>query len=340
MRRPSSVRAAPAARRCLVVATGAGAGAAPPDDDRTADALEQFTDLAARLGYTLVDPACATTAAPDDGDTYTCYAMTSADGAFMATTTFAAGDVAEFEILVAPDQPLDVAAPEQEPGAVEATAGFEALAYFDSLFSGDPAAIATLQTATAAGSPAEAYALYQLAYAEIIASVDGEIEPSYVYLDPEGVLVCVTEELCVYATDLTVVDGQLVDFAVDGNEIAPRLGRPGDAVTVGPATARVRAAYRAVTGSDALRVYVDLSATQDTTFELSKAVYVDADGDLTSVDLDSSIGAVDGTAREQVSVALDFPGVDPGGEVRFLVFPRGADAPLAVVLPVEAMTGG
>ena len=36
-----------------------------------------------------------------------------------------------------------------------------------------------------------------------------------------------------------------------------------------------------------------------------------------------------------VTVALDFPGADPGGELRFLVFPRGAAAPLAVVLPVE-----
>ena len=239
--RRSSYRACSAALLVgvSIVAAGAAAGAAPPEDDRSADALEQFTDLAASLGYTLVDPACATTAAPDDGDTYTCYAMTSADSALVATTTFAAGDVAEFEILIAPDQALDVAAP--APGAVEETSGFEALAYFDALFSGDPAAIATLQTTTAPGSPAEAYALYQLAYAETIASFGGVIDPSYLYLTPEGVLVCVTEEQCVYATDLTVVDGQLVDFAVDGNEIAPRLGRPGEAVTVGPATARRRA---------------------------------------------------------------------------------------------------
>ena len=94
-----------------------------------------------------------------------------------------------------------------------------------------------------------------------------------------------------------------------------------------------------MTGGDVLRVYVDLSSTQDATFELSKAVYVDADGETTSVDLESSIGAVDGVAREPVSVGLDFPGAEPGGELRFLVFPRGADAPLAVVLPVEAMAG-
>ena len=74
------------------------------------------------------------------------------------------------------------------------------------------------------------------------------------------------------------------------------------------------------------------------TFELSNAVYVDADGNLTPVDRETSLGAVDGTARVPASVALDFPGADPGGELRFLVFPRGADAPLAVVLPVEPVT--
>ena len=106
-------------------------------------------------------------------------------------------------------------------------------------------------------------------------------------------------------------------------------------MTVGPATARVQAAYRAVTGGDALRVYVEVSSTADATFELSNAVYVDSDGNLTPVDRETSIGAVDGSAREPVSVALDFPGADPGGELRFLVFPRGATAPLAVVLPVD-----
>ena len=85
-------------------------------------------------------------------------------------------------------------------------------------------------------------------------------------------------------------------------------------------------------------MYVEVSSTADATFELSNAVYVDGDGNLTPVDRESSLGAVDGTAREQVSVGLDFPGADPGGELRFLVFPRGASTPLAVVLPVESLT--
>jgi hypothetical protein len=156
-----------------------------------------------------------------------------------------------------------------------------------------------------------------------------------VYLTDDGVLLCVMPGECVYAADLEVVDGQLANFTVDGEEIAPRLGRPGQPTTAGPATARVQSAYRPVTGTEALRVFVELSSSSDATFEMSNAVYVDSEGNLTPVDRDTSIGAIDGTARDPVAVALDFPGADPGGQVRFLVFPRGSDTPVAVVLPVD-----
>jgi hypothetical protein len=336
----------PLTRACSAAVAGAvsliGAGpvaAAPPGDDDGSDAaLEQFVDLAEEEGYTIIDPACS--ASPESGSdlTFTCYAMTTQGGPLIARTTLSAADVVEFEILARPGQPLDQTGPQDAPaGGDEATTEFDPLAYFSALFSADPAEIATLQPLTAPGSPAEAYALYQLAFAQTITAFGGDIEPSYVYLTPDGVLLCVTQGSCVYATDLTVVGGQLIDFAVDGNEIAPRLGRPGQPVTVGPTTARVSAAYRAVTGNDALRVYIDLSSTADATFELSNAVYVDAEGDLIPVDRDTSIGAVDGTARDPVTVALDFPSADPGGGVRFLVFPRGASTPLAVVLPVESV---
>jgi hypothetical protein len=338
MRRPY-IRAWSAALLVGVTVAGAGAAvaAAPPDDDGSAAALERFEDLAARSGYTLVDPACS--AAPEEGSdlTFTCYAMTMEGGPFIARTTMSAGDVVEFDIIAQPGQPFDATAPDAAPTG-DAAGAFDPLAYFDALFSGDPAAVTTLQTLTAPGSPAEAYALYQLAFADTITAFGGEIEPSYLYLTADGVLLCLTTDQCVYITDLEVVDGQLADFLVDDTEIGPRLGVPGQPVSVGPVTTRVKAAYRAITGSDALRIYVELSSTADATFELSNAVYVDADGNLTPVDRNTSIGAVDGTAREPVSVALDFPGADPGGELRFLVFPRGSQAPLAVVVPVEAVS--
>ena len=323
----------------VLVAAGSVADAAPPpdDDDGSAAALEQFDQLATRSGYTIVDPACS--ASPESGSelTFTCYAMTTVGGPFIARTTLSAGDVIEFEILAQPGDTPDPGAPQPEPATDEADR-FDPLAYFDTLFSGDPAEISTLEAQTAPGSPAEAYALFQLAFAEAIAAFEGVIEPSHVYLTADGVLLCVAEGSCVYATDLEVIDGQLADFTVDGEEIGPRLGRPGQALTVGPVTARVEAAYRSVTRGDALRVYVEVASTSDAMFELSNAVYVDAEGNLTPVDRETSLGAVDGTAREPVSVGLDFPGADPGGELRFLVFPAAPHAPLAVVLPVEPVT--
>jgi hypothetical protein len=315
------------------LAGGTAALAAPPDDDGSA-ALEQFEHLAERSGYTLVDPACSTS--PASGDlTFTCYAMTTAGGPLIARTTLSAGDVVEFEIIAEPGRSADDTATRPEPAADETAAAFDPLAYFNALFSGDPIEISTLQSTTAPGSPAEAYALFQLAFAQAISTFGGEVETSHVYLTDDGVLLCVMPGDCVYAADLEVVDGQLANFTVDGNEIAPRLGLPGQSTTAGPATARVQAAYRAVTGSDALRVFIELSSSSDATFELSNAVYVDSDGNLTPVDRDTSIGAINGTARDPVAVALDFPGADPGGQVRFLVFPRGSDTPVAVVLPVD-----
>ncbi|MDF2732743.1 MAG: hypothetical protein K0S92_1376 [Desertimonas sp.] len=339
MRRPfiSAVGAA-AVAGALSAGGGAIVRAAPPDDDDdNAAAIEQFTDLAERSGYTLVDPACSASPESDTDLTFTCYAMTTADGPFIARTTLSPGDMVEFEIIAQPGESVEPAPPPAGPGNGETseTVAFDPLAYFDTMFSGDAAEIATLQEQTAAGSPAEAYALYQLAFAEMITAFGGEVATSHVYLTEDGVLVCVMPSDCVYVTDVEVIDGQLADFSVDRNEIAPRLGRPGVAVTVDPATARVRAAYRSVTSGDALRVYLEVSSSADARFELSKAVYVDSDGNVTPVDTETSIGAIDGSARVPTTVGLDFPGADPGGELRFLVFPRGAAAPVAVVLPVD-----
>ena len=243
-----AVGVAVVAGTCLVGA-GAMATTVPPDDDSAA-ALEQFTELAERSGYTLVDPACS--ASPDGADlTFTCYAMTTAGGPFIARTTLSSGDVVEFEILAQPGESVDATVPPAEADE-ETTTGFDPLAYFDTLFSADADQIATLQSMTATGSPAEAYALYQLAFAQSLAAFGGEVEPSHVYLTEDGVLVCVMPDSCVYAADLEVIDGQLANFTVDGEEIAPRLGRPGQPTTVGPVTARIQAAYRAVTGADNL----------------------------------------------------------------------------------------
>ncbi len=330
----------------LVAGAGSASATTPPDsDDGSAAALEQFVSLGEQYGYSLIDPACS--ASPSEGTdlTYTCYAMTSLGTPFIARTSLSDIDVVEFDILVQPGQVTDPAVVDASPGSVpdgsdaesDASPGFDALGYFDALFSGDPAEIATLQEVTAPGSPAEAYAVYQIEFVQTRAEHTGDtLIPVHVYLTAAGVLICVTSDSCVHATDLQVVNGQLVSFKVEGEDIGPRLGRATDPVAVGTSTARVQAAYRSVTG-DLLSVYVELTSTDQVMFELSTAVYIDAEGNQTPIDRSQSSGAEDVDLKGTATAALVFPGVDPGGEVRFLVHPNDGSAPLAAVLPVASL---
>ena len=330
----------------LVAGAGSASATTPPDSDNgSTAALEQFISLGEQYGYSLIDPACS--ASPSEGTdlTYTCYAMTTLGTPFIARTSLSDIDVVEFDILAQPGQVIDPAVVVEPPGSTpdgsdaesDASPGFDALGYFDSLFSGDPTEVATLQQVTAPGSPAEAYAMYQIEFVQTRAELGGDtLNPVHVYLTAEGVLICVTSDSCVHATDLQVVNGQLVSFKVEGEDIAPRLGRATDPVPVGTSTASVQAAYRSVTG-DLLSVFVELTSTDAVMFELSTAVYIDADGNQTAIDRTESIRAEDFDLKGTVTVALVFPGVDPGGEVRFLVHQNDGSAPLAAVLPVESL---
>jgi hypothetical protein len=343
MRRPSTIVCSAALLAGTLLTGGAVAAAPPPDDsdDGSAAALEHFLDLADESGYTLVDPACSATSSTRSDLTYTCYAMTTQGGPFIARTTLSVSDVVEFTILAQPGQPIDVDtnAPSAEADAAEPVA-FNALAYFDALFSGDATRVATLQSVTAPGSAAEAYALFQLEFAETVAESGAESSPSYVYATSDGVLICIDAGTCVMATDLEVINGQLFDFSIDGTEIAPRLGRPGQPITLGGSTAQARAAYNAVVGgNDSLRVYLELASAEPATFELSRAVYIDADGNLYPLNRETSVGATDVTVKGHASVALEFPGAMPGGEVRFVVYPGDDAAPLAAVIPIESFVG-
>lgn len=305
-------------------------------DDGSAAALDQFITLGEQYGYTLIDPACSATPSEGTDLTFTCYAMTTLGDAFIARTSLSGADVVEFEIIAQPGQPINpVATGGGEEGDAE-PGSFNALGYFAALFSGDPEDIATLQQTTAPGSPAEAYAMYQIEFVQTQAEHDDRpINPVSVYLTSSGVLICVTADSCVHATDLQVVNGQLVTFKVDGEDIAPRLGRATPVIPIGSSTAQVRAAYRSVTG-DRLVIYVELTTTEQVMFELSTAVYVDSDGNQTPIDRENSLGASDVDLKGTATAALVFSGVDPGGNVRFLVYPGAGSAPLAAVLPVDA----
>jgi hypothetical protein len=306
----------------------------PPDDDGSTAALAQFETLGLQYGYTLIDPACSANPTAGTELTYTCYAMTTLGEPFIARTTLSGTDVVEFEIVAQPGQLLDPSAGNPAPAGGEP---FNALGYFDALFSGDAERIATLQASTAPGSPAEAYAVFQIEFVQTLAEAGGTANDASVYLTGGGVLICVQADECVHATDLQVVNGQLVGFRVEGEDIAPRLGRATEPIPVGSSTAQLRAAYRSVNRGN-LVLYVELTSADEVTFELSTAVYVDADGNQTPVDRETSIGAVDFDLKGTATVKLEFPGVGPGGSARFIIHPADGSAPLAAVIPIDRFT--
>lgn len=322
-----------------VVAAGTvGATASSDPDDGSAEALEQFVSLGEGYGYRLIDPACSLSPTEGTAHTYTCYAVTELGDPFIVRTSVSGIEVVEFDIIARPGQPVNPVAEGGVAETGEERVAFDALRYFAALFSGDPAEIATLQPSTAPGSPAEAYAMYQIEFVQTQAeNAERTLSPVNVYLAPEGVRICVEPDSCVHATGLQVVDGQLVTFSVEGLSITPRLGRTSSVIPIGTSTAQLRAAYRSVTGGR-LVVFVEFTSTEQVIFELSTAVYVDADGNQTPIDRQNSLGATDVDLKGTATAALAFPDVDPGGEVRFLVYPGDGSAPLAAVLPVDSFT--
>jgi hypothetical protein len=304
--------------------------AAPPDGDLTAEALTRFEQFAADQGYRLIDPVCV---ASDEELTYVCYALTADGGPLVAETTLD-GDVVSFDVI---EDPGTAAEPNAQPSAAE-PAVFDPLSYFASLFSADLTQVDAVAPLAQAGSPAEAYALFQRQYLATLTAAGGTVERSYVYLTVDGVRVCVSGDQCVEITDLVVEGSQLVSFTVDGHDVATRLGRPGEPVAAGGTTARLAVAYQTVTGGSLL-AYLELSASEEVLFELSTATYVDADGNQTPVSRDDSLSALDGTLKGTTTAMLSFPDAPPGGSIRFIVHPADGSAPLAIVVPVTPFAG-
>lgn len=327
------------ASACGVLAIGGLAGAGrvdattPPEPDDSETALEQFVTLGEQYGFVLVDPACSSTPSEGTELTYTCYAITAAGDPFIARTSLSGTGVIEFEIVAAPGEVATA-----DPGGAADTEAFNELGYFATLFSGDATAIATLQQATAPGSPAEAYAIFQLEQAETAAELGQTLLDTAIYLTPDGVRICTEPTACFDATDLQVVNGELVNFSVGGEPIAPRLARPAEPIAVGTSSVTLRAAYRAVS-TDSLAAFVELTARDDVRFELSTAVYIDAEGNQTPVDRELSVGSVDLALKGTGTVRLVFPGADPGGSIRFLIHLADGTPPLAAVIPVTPVVG-
>ncbi len=332
MRRPALAAVLVAALPALLAATASDVGHAAPPDDPAGEALRRFEALAEHEGYTIANPVCVETA---EEATFVCYAQVDAGGVFAAQSTLDS-DVDEWEIL---ERPRDLAPPSDstsEPDAVEA-AGFDPLSFFAALFSADLGQVAKVVASTQPGSPARAYARFHLENLTAAAAAGSDVDRAYVYLGTDQVRVCLAGGACFTIADLDVVGDQLVDFAVDGLAIGPRLGQPSLPVIVGGAAARLLAAYQTVS-SDELVAFVEVLSTEAAGFELSTAVYVAADGTQTPVDRDRSPGAVDGTVKGEATVRLVFPGAAPGGVIRILVHPAAGGAPVVAEVPVTPVT--
>lgn len=325
----------------LVATPVATLDAAPPDDGAGSDmALEEFVRLAGAKGHDLVDPACSPTATDGTSRTFTCYGLTASGLPFIARTTLGSSAVIEFEILADPGQPLLPATADTPPTSddtdtdADTALRFDALTYFADIFSGNLERIDAARDITAAQSPAEGYLTFQGEFIAALDEMGAQAAPINVYLSGDGVLVCLeSDNSCSTISGIELVGGQVVNFRVDDIEIAGRLGRPGAPISVGNTTVQLTAAYHSVS-ADRLNVYIRLVSSSPVRFELSTAVYVDAEGNQTPVDRTASLTAVDGQVKGSVTAGLSFPGVDPGGTVRFLVHDGPDAAPLGAIIPV------
>ena len=213
---------------------------APPPSDTSGGgsevALEQFVAAGRVPRLHAVRPGVQRDAhRPTTVDTYTCYAITASGEPFIARTTLGSTDVIEFEILAEPTQslgptaPADTATPDTatsakpEPASVVRSAGLlrrRVLGLTPTRWRG-------CRSQTLAGSPADAYLRYQTEFSETRAEYDAARSSRRTSTSPRRGAVCLTADECVELADFQVIDGQLANFTVDANAIAPRLGRTG-----------------------------------------------------------------------------------------------------------------
>lgn len=308
--------------------------AAASADDTGAAVLERFEAVAAARGYELTDPNCQPDGA--DGNDFVCFARVGDNPGdlFIIRANVSPGAIA-YTVVVEPSAASDDVG--DGDSATPQPADFDAFDYFISVFSGNPKEFAELEAMTAPGSPAAAYLAFQREASETAAELGIELARATVYLTPRGPRMCPTPDSpCSEFTDIVVSEGLVEAFSVDGVPIVDRVGVAGDPVAVGDTMLRVAAAYRTISG-DALAIYLEIDSTSPVALDLGTATYIAADGTQTAVGVDDSIGAILlGTSDEQVTVMLSFPGADPGGTLRFSIFPSDGSPALAAHVPVAA----
>lgn len=234
----------------------------------------------------------------------------------------------------APDEPAAATVP---PAAARYLEGFAAT---------EPAAMAAMTAAAEPGSPAERYAAFQIAQAEVLRREGEPLPPQDVRPADGGVDVCDTldgAELCLRFAAFEGTDA-LRAFTIDGVPIAGRLAEPVAARDADGTRIGLRAAYQSIESGELVAILevTPGPAADEQALHWPDARYAVAGEELGPVEVLAVPEGVGPEGGWQVGVAdlalLVFEAAAPGGTLRVPL--AGADGSAATVeLPVVPLAG-
>jgi len=240
------------------------------------------------------------------------------------------------------------------PPAAQVTSGPPAAAavppaavrYLEGFAATEPAAMAAMTAAAEPGSPADRYAAFQIAQAEVLRREGETLPPQDVRPAGDGVDVCDTvdgAELCLRFAAFEG-DGALRSFTVDGVPIATRLAQPVAAVDADGTRIGLRAAYQSVESGELVAILevTPGPAAPDQVLHWPDARYAvggEELGPLEVLAVPEGVGPEGGWRVGVTDLALlVFEAAAPGGTLRVPL--AGADgAGTTVELPVVPLAG-
>jgi hypothetical protein len=238
--------------------------------------MRRLTTLAATLAATLILAACGDSSPP------------------IVETDTAADEVDEAEEESEPDEtsepadePDDVEPVEERPEepeeAEEPDAPEAARAYFDAMATLQPSTMRQMLDHAVEGSPAYVYASVQVAAVEALADQGMTDDAGDATVTETGMRVCNTDidgsRNCTDMEELTVTNGKLATFTVDGTQIDDRLAAGGATATEGATSVTLLGAYHSIQG-DVLLVALDIvnEGDEPTNLNIYSAEYVNDAG--------------------------------------------------------------
>lgn len=217
------------------------------------------------------------------------------------------------------------AATDEAPGATTSESVDPALPsnedlnrYFEAIASQDVGQLKKASALAGRGSIAEAFLGYQVALlnALVDGGAGGQLQPEELSETDDGFESCPADGSdCTEFANIEGRDGKIVNFTVNGKDIAPRLaagdGRPVQAGGLGSATFLY--SYQA-TSSDQLFVLLQVASKgEPITAAGYESTYRSSAGrQSTASDM---MGPTDLGAESKATLALIFPGARPGGDV-------------------------